>query len=138
MFLSFQESSESQPLPCSASTAEDSPLSLEDLEGGGFPDDGQAQKSNKHPATVTLSLPCDSKGHLHLVIGGHSLVLWPSSRLSAHGIWYFLSHHCIWSEVVVAAEQFSLCCQEDAGEGQGGKLSLLYAQEDLQLLPSLA
>lgn len=31
----------------------------------------------------------------------------------------------------MAAEQFSLCCQEDAGEGQGGTLALLYAQEGL-------
>lgn len=131
MFLSFQENRESQLLACSASITEDSPLSLGDLEGGRFPDDGQAKKSDKHPSTVTLSLLGDNKGHIHLVIGCRSLVLSLLPPICPGYVVLFLVITAVWREVLVAAEQFSLCCQEDAGEGQGGKLALLYAQEGL-------
>lgn len=94
MFLSFQENRESQLLVCSASITEDSPLSLGDLEGGRFTDDGQAKKSDKHPTTVTLSLLCDNKGHIHLVIGCHSLVLCPPPASLPVVSGALLSHHC--------------------------------------------
>lgn len=136
----MQENSESQLLlACSTSISEDSSASPGDPEGSGSPDGGRARKSDKHPTTVTFCLLCDSKGHFHLVTGCHYPVLRPSSHLSARNIsCFFLTIAAVWKELLVAAEQVSLCCQEDAGEGRGGKLSLLYAQEGPWLLPSLA